>query len=307
VLDFDLNLLRIALAIHDEGSVSGAALRLNMSQPAASSALKKLRQAIGDPLFIKTADGMAPTPRAISLIHTARDMLTQLSMAVDAGESFDPAKSHDTFAFAMSDIGEMVFLPRILEYVSGHAPNASVRSVTLPPVQLEAGLQDGTVDLAVGHFPDLKKSIYYQQRLFTHRFVCLLRKGHPFLSRKLTLDQFLALGHVVVHAEGRSQEIIERFLDKERIRRRIVLHTPHFMSIPMIIARSDLVATVPHALGVYLSQSGDGVEVIDPPFDLPTFALKQHWHRKYHHEPKSLWLRKVVSELFNDDHDEWRD
>lgn len=307
MLDFDLNLLRIALAIHDEGSVSGAALRLNMSQPAASSALKKLRQAIGDPLFIKTADGMAPTPRAISLIHTARDMLTQLSIAVDAAEYFDPARSRDTFVFAMSDIGEMVFLPRILEYVSRHAPNASVRSVTLPPVQLEAGLQDGTVDLAVGYFPDLKKSIYYQQRLFTHRFVCLLRRGHPFLSRQLTLEQFLALGHAVVHAEGRSQEIIERFLDKERIRRRIVLHTPHFMSIPMIIARSDLVATVPHALGVYLSQSGDGVEVIDPPFDLPTFALKQHWHRKYHHEPKSLWLRKVVSELFNDDHDEWRD
>lgn len=304
---FDLNLLRVVLTVHDEGSVSGAAVKLGISQPATSASLSRLRRALGDPLFVKTSRGMDPTPRALALVDTAREVLAQVDRAILAEPAFDPASTTETFTFAMSDIGEMVFLPKILDRLQQSAPKATVRSVTLPPAQVEHDLQNGSIDLAIGYFPDLKKNNFFQQRLFTHHFICLLRADHPITSSQLTLDQFLGLGHAVVRAEGRSQEVFERFLEKKRITRRIVLRTPHFMSIPMIIARSDLVATVPHALGIYIRQPGTGVKIVAPPLDIPGFDLKQHWHRKFHHEAKIVWLRGLVSELFNDSRDEWRE
>lgn len=304
---FDLNLLRIVLAVHDEGSVSSAAAKLGISQPAVSAALSRLRRTIGDPLFVKTSRGMDPTSRVLALVDTARDVLAQVDSAILAKHAFDPATTTEVFAFAMSDIGEMVFLPKIIDQLQRHAPHATVRSLTLPPAQVEHGLQNGTIDLAIGYFPDLKKKSFFQQRLFTHHFVCLLRADHPIRSQKLSLTQFQSLGHAVVRAEGRSQEVFERFLEKQRIRCRIVLSTPHFMGIPMIIARSDLVATVPHALGIYGRQLPVGLRIAEPPLNPPGIELKQHWHRKYHHEPKIVWLRGIVAELFNDTRDEWRD
>ncbi len=305
--DFDLNLLRVLVAIHDEGSVSAAALALRISQPAVSSALARLRLAIGDALFVRTARGMDPTPRASALVVAARDVLGRVGSAILENSAFEPLTYRETFTFAMSDIGEMVFLPKLVEYLQQHAPNAAVRSTTLPPEQTDQGLENGAVDLAIGYFPDLKRSNFYQQRLFTHHFTCLLRGDHPIRGNQVTLKQFFNLGHVVVKAEGRSQEIFERHLEKMRIKRRIVLHTPHFLSLPMIIARTDLIATVPHALGLYLQRSQMGVRVAQPPFDIPPVLVKQHWHRKFHQNPKIRWLRGVVSELFNDEHDEWRD
>jgi len=184
---FDLNLLRVLVAIHDEGSVSAAALSLGISQPAVSSALARLRPAIGDALFVKTSRGMDPTPRARSLVVAARDILGRVGSAILEHSAFDPLTYQQTFTFAMSDIGEMVFLPKLVEYLQDHAPNAAVRSTTLPPEQVEQGLENGTIDLAIGYFPDLKRSSFYQQRLFTHHFTCLLRSGHPIRSRQISL------------------------------------------------------------------------------------------------------------------------
>lgn len=304
---FDLNLLRVAIAIGEEGSVSRAARRLGVSQPAASAALARLRRAVGDPLFIKTAQGMEATPRALALVDSAREILSRIEGEILAATDFDPASTRETFSLALSDIGEMVFLPRILDYFTSHAPHATLCSVTAPAAQVEADLESGAIDLAIGYFPDLQKNNFYQQRLFTHRFACLLRADHPLAGEPLTLERFLSLGHAVVHAEGRSQELFERYLEKAGITRRIMLRTPHFMSIPMIIARSDLVATVPHALGLYLGQTQARVKMVLPEFETPRFDLRQHWHRRFHQDPKIVWLRGVVSELFNDQQDEWRE
>ena len=303
---FDLNLLRVVVAVSDANSVSVAARNLGISQPAVSSALARLRLAVGDPLFVKTMRGMEPTPRAIEFVATARELLNRVSRDLLSKLSFDPATTSETFTFAMSDIGEMVFLPKLLDYFETHAPRAIVRSVSTTPAQVESGLESGEIDLAVGYFPDLKKNNYFQQRLFTHYFVCLLRADHPIKGPKLSLAQFLELNHAVVLAEGRSQEIFERFLEKKRIRRKIKLRTQHFMSIPTVIARSDLVVTVPHALGMYFARSGANIKMIKPPFNVPNIELKQHWHRKFHNDPKVIWLREVMSGLFNDAADEWK-
>jgi len=212
-----------------------------------------------------------------------------------------------TFSFALSDVGEMVFLPKILERLRSVAPLASVRSVALRPTELRDGLERGEVDLAVGYFPDLETTNFFQQRLFTHRFSCLLRADHPIASKRLSIKQFLDLRHIAVHAAGRSQEIFERFLIRNRIRPKVVLVTPHFMSLPPIIGRSDLCATVPHAIGMFFSCAGMNIKTVLPPFrHAPPIVLKQHWHRKAHHDARNQWLRRLVTDLFNQESDEWK-
>lgn len=303
----DLNLLPIAIALYEERGVSRTATRLGMSQPAVSAALARLRKAFDDPLFVRTARGMEPTPRAQALIAPARDVLSRVERDVLSGLAFDPATANTTLTFALSDVGEMVFLPRILERLQNLAPLSSVRSVALPPSELREGLDSGEIDLAVGYFPDLETTNFFQQRLFTHHFCCLLRADHPISSKRLSVRQFLGLGHVVVHAAGRSQEIFERFLVRHRVHPKVVLVTPHFMSLPMIIGKSELVATVPHAIGMYFSGSQANIKTVLPPFpDAPHIVLKQHWHRKAHHDPRNQWLRRVVSDLFNQESDEWK-
>ena len=147
--------------------------------------------------------------------------------------------------------------------------------------------------------------VHFSQRLFEHHFTCLLRADHPRVGEHLALDQFLALRHVVVRAEGRSQELFEKVLAAKRIKRDVALDTPHYLSLPMIIARSDLVATVPHAVGVYHARMSSNVRAVAPPLELPPIVLKQHWHRRVHRDARCLWLRRLVCDLFSQESDEW--
>ncbi|HSV80548.1 MAG TPA: LysR family transcriptional regulator [Ramlibacter sp.] len=304
-MKLDLNLLPVLVALAEQRSVSAAARQLGMSQPAVSSALARLRASLQDPLFVRTARGMEPTPRTLALLPPTRAALGIVDSEIVPARGFDPATSEKQVTLALSDIGEMVFLPKILQRLQADAPGMTVRSVTLPVAQLERGLELGDIDLAVGYFPDLKGNNYFQQRLFPHGFVCILRSGHPIQAAKLTARQFMAVGHAVVNAEGRSQEVFERFLKKQGIQRRVVLNTPHFMSLPAIISQSDLVATVPLAVGVWFSSTAR-IRIARPPFPVPTFDLKQHWHRRFNADPQSRWLRALVYSLFNEEVDEWK-
>jgi DNA-binding transcriptional LysR family regulator len=302
----NLNLLPIAFALYDERSVSRAAKVLGMSQPAVSMALRKLRGQFNDPLFIRAPQGVAPTPRARALIKASRPLIIRLHDELYAEKTFDAAHSTHTVTFALSDVGEIVFLPRLIERLHQAASHCGVRSVSMPPQQIARGLEKGEIDLAIGYFPDLVQNNFFQQRLFTHHFACLMRADHPRYAKRLSLKAFLEIEHAVVHSEGRSQELFERFLERKRIRRKIALHTPHFLSIPVIVSRSDLMATVPHALALYFARLSPTFAVAMPPFDMSGFDVKQHWHRKFHHDARSQWLRRQVAELFNDENDEWR-
>lgn len=304
-LELDLNLIPYLVALDETRNVSRAGDLLGVSQPRVSAALGRLREHFGDPLFVRTSRGMEPTPRALALVPAARDALAQIRRGLVAPHDFDPATDTSTFSIALSDVGEIVFLPRLLQELARRAPRVNLRSVSLPHAEIERGLEAGSVDLAVGYFPDLGGSNFFQQRLFTHRFICLMRRGHPLAGKPLTLEQFLACGHAVVRAEGRSQEILERHLAKARLQRRAVLETPHFMSLPFILGRTDLIATVPHAIGYAYVAEHASITLVEPPLPLPRFDLRQHWHRKYHNDPRTAWLRGMVADLFNDALDEW--
>src|SRR5438874_1850115 len=151
----DLNLLPIALALYDELSVSRAAQTLGMSQPAVSMALRKLRTTFNDPLFVRAPRGVTPTPRAHALIAVARPLVMELQQGILAEEQFNPGVSTRPFTFALSDVGEMVFLPKLLERLRSQAPRAGIRSVSMPPHQIAEGLEKGDIDLTIGYFPDL--------------------------------------------------------------------------------------------------------------------------------------------------------
>jgi DNA-binding transcriptional LysR family regulator len=303
---FDLNLLPLLVTVYDQGSVTAAAQHLGMSQSAVSTALAKLRLKYGDPLFHRAGHGMQPTARMRALIEPLRETLSQVHGTFTSQAVFNPLTTEHTFTLAMSDLGEMVFMPKILRRIRLLAPRAAVRSVAASAAQIERGLQTGEIDLAVGYFPDLREKSFLEKHLFFHHFVCLLRANHPITSQTLSLPQFLSLEHAVVYGAGRTYEIFERFLRSKKIHRRIALETPHFMSIPFVISQSDLVVTVPHAVGVFVRNVHMDIRIAQPPMRPPRIDLKMHWHRNFQREAKNRWLRDIVSTLFTDESDEWQ-
>jgi DNA-binding transcriptional LysR family regulator len=302
----DLNLLPLLAAIYDHGSVSAAARHLGLSQSAVSSALSRLRDKYRDPLFHRTGHGMEPTLRMHGLIGPVREALALAEGTLASETAFTPSTTERAFVFAMSDLGEMVFMPKILRRIRELAPRATVRSVAATASQIERGLETGEIDLAVGYFPDLREKSFLEKHLFYHHFVCLLRTNHPIRATTLSLAQFLRLEHAVVYGAGRSYEIFERLLKSKKIHRRVVLETPHFMSIPSIISQSDLIVTVPHAVGVFVQSAHMNIRIVQPPVRIPKIDLKQHWHRNFQRDPKNRWIRELVAGLFTDELDEWQ-
>jgi DNA-binding transcriptional LysR family regulator len=295
-VSLDLNLLPILFAVYETRSVGEAAQKLGMSQPGLSTALKRARIALQDPLFLRTAHGMEPTARTRELIEPIQTILSTVENKVTAAPTFVPSQSSDEFRIALSDIGEAVCLPRLIRWMEAHAPNAMIRALSYKPHELVAEMEKGRVDLAVGYFPDFKGGEIFQQVAGTNSFSCIIRANHPIRSKRLTLEQFTSLKHAVVEAEGRGQEVFEQFLRREKIRRNVVLRTPHFMSIPNIIATTDLIVTIPKVLADVAVRQG-GVKLVKTTFTMPTYVTKVHWHRTVHNSPKNRWLRRALTDI----------
>src|SRR5579884_728944 len=238
----DLHQLRILVALHDLRNVGQVARLMKMSQPGISAALNRLRQAFNDPLFIKTASGMQPKVRATRLVPPIRAALASIDNEVLVEMAFDPALTQRTFTVALSDIGELLFLPRLAQHMRKLAPHATLQSVAPPLSGLEQGLERGDIDIVIGYRPDLKRTHYLQQKLLVSDTVCLLRSDHPIAGSRLSASQFLALEHILIRADNRAHEEWESFFAQRRMHRRVAIHTPHLISVPLLIAQSDNVA-----------------------------------------------------------------
>ena len=297
----DLNLLPIAVALYDELSVSRAARQLGMSQPAVSKALRRLRETFDDALFVRGPTGIVPTPRAHAIVRAARSHLQHLQEDLLKGERFDPATSTRSIVLGLSDIAEMAFLPSILTHLRVHAPKCPVITVTARDAPLAEALEKGDVDVAAGYFPALAQRNFRQRRLSKHGFACLLRAGHPLWKKRLTVSAFLAAEHIVIRREGRSQDILERFLERRKMRRKIAMHTSNVLSVPFIVMDTQLMATLPYAVVTRFVSLTSQVAAALPPFDL-TYDLKLHWHRRFDNEPRSIWLREQLAVVFKDHH-----
>jgi DNA-binding transcriptional LysR family regulator len=293
----DLNLLPIAVALYDELSVSRAARSLGMSQPAVSKALRRLRETFNDPLFVRSPRGIVPTPRAHSIVRAARSHLQHLQEDLLKAEHFDPAVSTRPFTLAVSDVAEMAFFPSIVEHFRSHAPKCVLNTVSASDAQLAQGLETGDIDLAAGFFPSLALRHFRQRRLSRHGFACLMRAGHPLWKSRLTVSAFLAAEHIVIHSEGRSLDVLERFLERRKMRRKIAVYTSHVLSAPYIVMESPLIATLPFAVVTRFASLTSQVAAALPPFDIQ-YDLKLHWHRRFDNDPRSLWLRDQLAAVF---------
>ncbi|MBT0669203.1 LysR family transcriptional regulator [Novosphingobium profundi] len=294
---FDLNLLVVLDALLEQGGVSAAARKLGMSQPNVSFALTKLRAQFGDELLVRSGNAMKPTALGETLRGPIRRVLNGVQEEVLAERSFDPATSERRFVISTSDIGELVFLPRLMAELARRAPGVTLRSRSMTPGELAQAMAEGEVDLALGYFPDLDGSQFLTQKLFDHPFACIARAGHPLVRPGWSLATFLELGHIAVAQRGRSQELFEECLKARGLSRRIALQSPHFMSVPLLVAGSDLISTVPEAVGAIFATMAP-LQLIDPPLTSPRINLQQFWHRRVHEDPAVRWLRSLIAELF---------
>lgn len=296
IKDLDLNLLIVFDVLLRTRSVTRAAAELQMSQPATSFALNRLRTMLGDPLFVRTARGIHPTPHAEHLAEPLGAILERISKDLLQQPTFAPESATRTMTLSMPDIGELVFLPAILKRLAKDAPKISIHTLNLPLSEIEPALKTGLIDLALGHFPQLPSTALYQQRLFTHRFICIVRRDHPTIDDKLSRKQFLESDHAIV-ATGTADESLEAELREQGIVRRVVLRVEHFLALPTILSESDLIFTVPYAIGASLAKLGD-VKLVRPPFRARPRIVKQHWHSRFHHDPANRWIRGIIAELF---------
>ncbi|MFK4872541.1 LysR family transcriptional regulator [Novosphingobium sp. ZW T3_23] len=294
---FDLNLLVVLHSLLEERGVNATARRLGMSQPNVSFALNKLRSRFEDELLIRVGNSMQPTALGESLRLPLQKMLASLEGEIFAQRTFEPECSDRRFTISTSDIGELVFLPRLMAELAGRAPGITLESRSMAPDELQAAMAEGEVDLALGYFPDLDGNNFLTQKLFDHPFACIARADHPEARAGWSLETYLGLGHIVVAQRGRSQELFEARLREMGLSRRVQLQSPHFMSVPLLVAGSDLISTVPAAVGGIFATMAH-LKVIAPPLPSPMINLQQFWHRRAQDDPAVLWLRRLIAELF---------
>lgn len=290
----DLKLLQLFDVLYDTRSVTRTAEQLGQSQPTVSISLGKLRERLHDPLFVRTPGGMAPTPRADALVGPCREILESMRRFAGSEPGFDPATAQRRFRICMTDASHVALLPRLLAHMRAQAPGVRLEAARIDG-NTERVLESGEADLAIGYVPWLGSGIY-QQQLYEQDWVCLANASHPRLRARLSAKQYRQEGHVLI-AAGTGAQLLDQALARERIERRVVLELPGFLGLGPIIRTTDLLATLPRHIGATLAQANE-LAIHACPFPVEGFAVRQHWHARYHQEAGNRWLRGVVSQLF---------
>lgn len=280
--------------IYSTRSVTRAAEQLGQKQPTISIWLAKLRQQLGDPLFVRTSEGMQPTPRADELITTAREVLQAMRVFSSARPQFDPATARREFRICMADSSHLCLMPQLLAHVRAVAPHVRLAAARIDG-ETAPSLESGGADLALGYAPWLESG-FYQQTLFPQDWVCLVNGHHPRIRGNLTLRDYKQECHVAITA-GTGAQLLEAALSRDGVERRVVVELPGFLGLSGIVSATDLIATLPRQIGETLAHMAH-LQVLPCPLTLPPFLIKQHWHERYHAEPGNRWMRGVVAELF---------
>lgn len=296
--DIDLNLLVIFNQLLVDRRVSTVAETLGITQPAVSNALKRLRTLLKDELFARTSRGMEPTPFAMQLAEPVAYALGTLHSALNQNATYDPATSTRTFTLAVTDIGEIYFLPILMELLAKVAPKVRISTVRNTAASLKDDMESGKVDLAIGLIPQLQAG-FFQRRLFMQPYVCMFRRSHPVAGQPMTMDLFLALEHVLVVSPGTGHGEVDTTLERAGIRRNVRLVVPHFVAVGHILHTTDLIATVPERLAMSCVEPFD-LTYVPHPAVLPSIAIKLFWHARYHRDPGNQWLRQLIFDHFSE-------
>lgn len=294
----DLNLLRVLDSVMSEGSLTRAAAELSMTQPAVSHAMRRLREAVGEELFVRTARGMTPTPRAEALWPEVRQALATLRQAL-APDDFDPRRDAVQLRIAIADATAALVAPALVAGIEREQAAATLRLLPLTTRDPRALLEADEAELAVGYFPESVAAIVARGqdsplrhgRLYDTRYVCVLRKGHPLAaSETLTLDDFCAAHHLLVSFSGRPHGFVDQALAGLGLNRRVVMTVNQFFTAARVVARSDLLTTLPAG---FVAASGYGDELVtrELPFTVGPVNVSMIWHLRHDAAPEHRWLR----------------
>lgn len=295
IKDIDLNLLRVFDAVYRAGSVSRAAELLDLTQPAASQGLTRLRTLVHDPLFVRAPGGVRPTPKAERLAEPIRQALAVIEQALSESSGFEPAVSRRTFRVHMSDIGEGRFLPELMTALREQAPGVRIETLPLPRGEIADALDAGRIDLAFGFLPMVKETQRLQ--LIKDRYVVLLRRGHPFTRKKRGARELLADLRQLEFVAVRSHADTLRILQLLKLEDRLRLTTEHFMVLPAIVRATDLAVVMPRNIA---NGFEGGYAIVEPDFPLRDFTVSLHWSRRFEADPGNRWLRGLVEGLFKE-------
>jgi len=291
----DLNLLLVFDAIYGERSISKAAAKLHLSQPTISNALARLRVRLGDPLFERSAHGMVPTSKAKKLAEPIIHALNVLEHGLRDDDAFDFANSTREFVVAVEDYGESVILPRFIQWLSGVAPGVRIRIRPEPSAQLKAELRDGSADLALDYFPSSDPA-HRSQCVLTETLLSLSRRDHPAGLDPLSLEQYLALHHVVLSGPSNARPMIDLALSKRGLQRHIAVAVPHFISMPVIVQATDMICTLPRRMALLFADSFR-LRLHAVPLRIPEFPVYLIWHESVETDAGHRWFRNHLMEF----------
>ena len=297
----DLNLLKVFDVVMAERNVTRAAARLAMTQPAVSNALRRLREATHEDLFVSTSTGMTPTAHAQTLWPTVRASLDGLRYAFEP-QGFDPALDARTFTLAMADATAALFVPLLANDLQHAHAEVDLRVVPLTSRDPRPMLEHSQADVAVGFFPDANAAIEAdgdagvigRDRLYECEYVGVMRRGHPLAAPgALTLDAYCAADHLRVSFAGRSRGFVDEALARLGRKRRVMITVNQFSSAAAVVRQSDLVTVLPRS---FVPATGFEAEfaVRELPFDLPGIDVSMLWHRRHEQDTAQRWLRDTL-------------
>jgi DNA-binding transcriptional LysR family regulator len=300
----DLNLLRVFGAVMVERSVTRAAAQLAMTQPAVSNALRRLREATGDELFVTVPGGVLPTAHAESIWPEVSAALESLRHAFDP-QGFEPTRDERSFALTMADATATVLMPAVIAAFAGQHARSDLRVLPLASRDPRPQLDSGSADLALGFFPDVATALAAEgdraattlEPLYACEYVCVMRREHDLASRSvLSLDDYCAAEHVRVSFAGRPRGFVGEALALLERNRRVVLTVSQFAIAARVVHDSDLLSVLPRSF-VAASGLAEGLVVRAVPFDLPRIEVGMLWHRRHERDPAQRWLRETVEEV----------
>lgn len=297
--ELDLSLFVIFQNLMKVRNVTETAKHLDLSQPAVSRKLAKLRGHFNDPLFVKTGRGLAPTPFAIEIEPFVKELVTIYQTQIHLHEKYEPSRSERRFRIASSEIGHSLLLPPLLKACSTAAPNIRLDAVRPRTNTLVENLESGEVDVAFGAYPKLYSGIY-EKTLASESYVCAVRKGHPDFDGEVTIEHLMNADHIIISTKGLGH--IHRQIEKQFLeicpKNRIKLVCDSFFTAALLVEQTDCIATLPSRLAGIFGQ-GRQLQYLKPPIVVPSFEIKLYWHERFHKAPANQWLRNTITDIMN--------
>jgi DNA-binding transcriptional LysR family regulator len=294
----DLNLLLAFDAIFEEKSITRAANRLNLTQPALSNALNRLRDTLNDPLFVRSSHGMNPTHRAVQLAGPIRSILDQIQGILRENWVFEYATADHTFNLVMSDYCEISMMPALMAWLRHVAQGIKISVKPLVQETLARDMETGRVDLAIGFIPYLEDHFEYCE-LIRDRFVSVARNDCPFKTDDISLEDYLSVGHITVNPRGEKGTAIEQAIERSGLKREIALYVNNFSSIAPVVSRTNLLGDLPMLIARQ-DRNFDSLKLIRPPFEVDPVIVNMFWNEKSINESANQWLRRTILEICRD-------